>query len=331
MLTRPAHLTDADIQRALSEGWAFQASDVEYAAVGYGSHHWYATTGTVRWFVTVDDLDARRCGLTDTRREAGDRLQAALTAACALRSAGLEFAVAPTLTVLGDVTHPVGDRYVVAVYPHIEGDTHEWGAYPTRRDRLAVLDLIAAVHDAPVPPSLRCDDFLIPQRDHLEMRLDEQDLPWGSGPYADPSHDLLQRHRRLVHEVLVNYDQMAAHVAVQSERRVVTHGEPHRGNTINTPDGVVLIDWDTVLLAPPERDLWSLIGEDPCTAMDYAHRTGVDVDRVAVRLYRLWWDLCEVSLSVAALHSPHSDNSDTQLAWKNLNRYLNQAFEHAMG
>ncbi|MPZ79263.1 MAG: phosphotransferase [Actinophytocola sp.] len=45
------------------------------------------------------------------------------------------------------------------------------------------------------------------------------------------------------------------------------HGEPHRGNTITTPNGVVLIDWDTTLIAAPERDLWALVGEDPRLSM----------------------------------------------------------------
>ncbi|WP_432843998.1 phosphotransferase family protein [Dactylosporangium sp. CA-092794] len=36
---------------------------------------------------------------------------------------------------------------------------------------------------------------------------------------------------------------------------VLTHGEPHPGNTMRTGGGWLLIDWDTALLAAPERDL----------------------------------------------------------------------------
>ena len=38
---------------------------------------------------------------------------------------------------------------------------------------------------------------------------------------------------------------------------VVTHGEPHAGNVMRRSDGRhLLVDWDTVAVAPPERDLW---------------------------------------------------------------------------
>ena len=40
---------------------------------------------------------------------------------------------------------------------------------------------------------------------------------------------------------------------------VVTHGEPHPVNVMQTDAGRVLIDWDTVAIAPPERDLWMVI------------------------------------------------------------------------
>jgi aminoglycoside phosphotransferase (APT) family kinase protein len=43
--------------------------------------------------------------------------------------------------------------------------------------------------------------------------------------------------------------------------RVITHGEPHPGNLMVTDRGPVLIGWDTVGLARPERDLWWVLGD----------------------------------------------------------------------
>ena len=43
-------------------------------------------------------------------------------------------------------------------------------------------------------------------------------------------------------------------------RFVVTHGEPHRGNTLVTDTGVVLVDRDICLLAPPERNVGLVAG-----------------------------------------------------------------------
>ena len=55
-------------------------------------------------------------------------------------------------------------------------------------------------------------------------------------------------------------------VAADPARFVITHGEPHRGNTVVTDTGVVLVGWDTCLLAPPERDVWMVAGEEAASS-----------------------------------------------------------------
>ena len=244
-----------------------------------------------------------------------------------LRDAGLDFVVAPTVALSGDIVHPINDRYLAALYDSVDGESHLWGTYPTRADRLAVLDRIVAVHTSPparVPMAIR-DDFAIPGRDRLDLLLAGDDSPWGPGPYAEPARALLHDHREALCQVLAEYDDLAADVTTRPERMVITHGEPHRGNTINTTDGVALIDWDTALLAPPERDLWALIDEDAGVAMDYTERTGVLLDDAAIRLYRLWWDLCEISLFTAEFRAPHADTEDTRVAWAALACFLDPA------
>ena len=99
-------------------------------------------------------------------------------------------------------------------------------------------------------------------------------------------------------------------------------GEPHVGNTINTPDGVVLIDWDTFLVALRERDLWSLMGEDPAVRAYYENKAGVTLDDEALSLYSLCWDLTEVSLHVADFRRPHGDTADTRVGWRSLQQHL---------
>ena len=42
----------------------------------------------------------------------------------------------------------------------------------------------------------------------------------------------------------------------------------------------------------------------------------------AQRLYRLWWDLCEISLYVAEFRRPHRDTEDTRVAWRGLTTHL---------
>jgi spectinomycin phosphotransferase len=111
---------------------------------------------------------------------------------------------------------------------------------------------------------------------------------------------------------------------------VITHGEPHRGNTITTPSGVVLIDWDTTLVAPPERDLWALAADDPQVLADYTDRTGTVTDPDALDLYGLRWTLTELAIFVPQFRRPHDDNEDTRIAWDGLNSYLDDLEEGAV-
>ena len=93
-------------------------------------------------------------------------------------------------------------------------------------------------------------------------------------------------------------------------------GELHAANTINTDSGLVLVDWDSALIAPRERDLWSLAVEEPASLLlHYTAKTGVTPLPDFLELYRLRWDLTEVSRYVALFRAPHDDTADTRVAW----------------
>lgn len=322
MLTRPDDLDDDAVAAAVAEGWGVTVTEIEYAALGFGSHHWRVRSGRDRWFVNVDDLDARSWDASDTRAAATQRLTAALTLARSLRDTGLDFVVAPIRTRDRQLLRAANDRYVAALYEHVEGETYEWGTPSDRPERLAVLDRIVAIHEARIVGASAVDTFVLPQRETLDTALGETDRPWGPGPYEERARALVHDHRAALTQALARYDRLVDDVANRGAALVPTHGEPHRGNRIKTLDGVVLIDWDTALLAPPERDLWMLIDEEPQIATDYRERTGVAPDDSALALYRLRWDLCEICLFVADFRAPHGDTEDNRLAWTALSRVL---------
>ena len=337
MFTRPVDLSDSQVAEALLALWGITTEELEYAPVGFGSYHWRCVATKVdavggdgvsgRWFVTVDDLRVKLRDSGDSVDDARQRLTEALNATRALYRSGLHFVVAPQPTTAGEVIGSIGARFAIALYPYIEGETWEWGPFDTRTARTAVVDRLVAIHSANPLATARppTDDFSIPLRSALMTALDDPHLSWGPGPYAERARELLRRHAGPLRDALRQYDVLAASVAARPDRFVVTHGEPHRANTIGTASGIYLIDWDTTLFAPPERDLWAMIAEDPGMSTYYTDLAGIELDPAALGLFRLWWDLCEVSLFINDFRRPHVASADTRVGWSGLRRHLNPA------
>jgi spectinomycin phosphotransferase len=176
--------------------------------------------------------------------------------------------------------------------------------------------MLTALHSA--TPTARRLDLALPGRSDLDEALGELDRPWDAGPLGEPARELLTRHAAGIVELLTLYDRLAP----GPEGWVVTHGEPHGGNLIATREGHLLIDWDTVAVAPRERDLWMLVDDDPDAARRYEDATGRAIDPQAIDFFRRRWDLADLASFTDRLRSPHSETADTRWALAGLNVVL---------
>jgi spectinomycin phosphotransferase len=317
MRSLPDAFDESQVIACLAEGWGVEVASATYAPVGGGSYHWDVTAaGGRRLFVTVDDLDTKGW-LGHDREAVFDGLRRAYGVAIALRrQAGLPFVIAAIPTTRGEVARRMDARHTVAAFPHVDGASGRF-EHGTAVERGGVVTLLAELHRA-TPVALPLAERRVldqPERRHLETALRELDRPWNGGPFSESARALLAGSAAQLQRALDAFDRMAG--AVAGGDLVITHGEPHAGNVMRTAGGVVLIDWDTVGLAQPERDLWLVAGEDG--ELDaYTEATGRRVDPVAIALYRLRWRLDDLALFTIDLRAPHTRTADTEHAWRAL-------------
>jgi spectinomycin phosphotransferase len=116
------------------------------------------------------------------------------------------------------------------------------------------------------------------------------------------------------------YDELAAELAASADAWVVTHGEPGSANVIRTRGGSMhLIDWDTVAVAPRERDLVLILDGSAEVLAVYQRTAGPVTPRpAALELFTLWWALADICEFVQLFRHLHDDSADTAESWRSL-------------
>ncbi|MFC4561075.1 hypothetical protein ACFO4E_04310 [Nocardiopsis mangrovi] len=334
MLYRPAELDDRDLLEALKE-WGIDAGTAAYAAVGFGDHHWTATGGDGRrWFITVADLEQKTAPGVPVDAALED-LRRAMDTAADLRAGaahggtrgarpgdadGLDFVVAPLRTAGGATVRRLGERFALSAFPFATGEAGGFGREFDAAERREVVDLLAALHGRRPPASTPARPPRVPGRDGLDRVLAETDRPWTAGPFSEAARALLGGHAEGLRAGLARFDRLAERVARRTGDLVVTHGEPHRANLLRregAAGGFLLVDWDTVGLAVPERDLWHVTA-DPGDLARYEAATGYAPDPSAMELYRLRWDVEELVIYAGWFRAPHERTADIEQAWAGL-------------
>jgi spectinomycin phosphotransferase len=317
----PEGLGEHDIAGGLADSWGLEIEQLRYIPKGFGSYHWLGETpGGQRYFITVDDLDVKPW-LGSDRGSTFEGLQAAYETALILHEhAQLLFVVSPVPRADGLVARRITPRYSLAVFPFVDGKTGVWGHPASPGDRDELMRRLAELHrSTPAVASLAPQRGVeLAGRASLETAVQEVDRPWTGGPFSEPARSTLAAHTGVVCQWLTSFDDLAARVSAATAEPVITHGEPHPGNLIRSETELLFVDWDTVALALPERDLWMLDDGSTEGLAPYGDATGRPINYTAVDLYRLAWTLADVAAFIAFFRSEHGTNQGTEKQWQAL-------------
>jgi spectinomycin phosphotransferase len=320
MKAPPADLDTQEIVRALQTHWQLDVRQLEYLALGFGAHHWRAASASgAALFLALHEL-GQSGHITNDSNDSFTVVEQALNTVRWLETvAELDFAVSPLVDRSGACCQRVSDRFALSVYPWLDCDPmHD----PDSQQTAELLARLHAVAPSLPPDLVRIEDFRIPHRAALEDALGDLGRAWHTGPYAEPARERLGHHRQGLHELLEFYDAEAGRAASSSPGWVVTHGEPFGPNLLQCSDGrLLLVDWDSVLLAPRERDLWEIPRDGP-TGTTYRGLIEAPIDDRLLRLYRAWYDLAETAIYTSVFRSPHQGDENDVTSWENFLYFL---------
>ncbi len=290
MREAPADVRDADVLELVRRHWHADVEEVAHLPVGFGAWHWRASTrGEPALFVTLDRLADRHTAAS---------LESAYRAAADLAALGLGFVMSPLPTGERSMTVVLDDDRL-SVTPWVDGTSGD-GSFADASEASRTAAMLTALHAAPVPAGVPVWHPLVDAG--LPDRLSEQTrAPWDGGPYGEQARAALGDRLASVASWVERYLGLARRT--DPATWVATHGEPHTRNQLATPDGVVLVDWESLRLAPRERDLrwlapYDLAGADPSL----------------VEMFDLEWRLDEVAQYAAWFHGPHTGTESDRVA-----------------
>jgi spectinomycin phosphotransferase len=216
----------------------------------------------------------------------------------ALIERGVPNILAPMYTRSGALWCSLGSgNDTVVLYPYIRGhnaadvglNAEQWRAFSAS---------LRAVHDSGVEASfrdqLRTEDFTIPSTALVRQMQTVADTTQFESPAATAFAAFWREHATRIDEILARAEDLGRTMQAKSFQTGLCHSDIHTANILVSDDGQIhLIDWDSPLIAPRERDLLFVIGSQIARTVEpeeeaafFAGYGPVTIDQEALIYYR---------------------------------------------
>lgn len=250
MLEKP-HLNDEKILACLREQYALNVVQVAFLPLGAD-----ANTAVYR-VVSADD----RAYFVKLRRGVFDEITAIIPKL--LHDKGVKQVIAPLSTLSHRLWAELSE-FRLTVYPFVDGQS---GFERDLSDSQWVIfgRALKSVHTAMLPPGLfsriPSETFSPVWRERVrDFQKQIEDHPFDE-PVAAKMAAFLKSEQDEINWLVGRAEQLAAIVQTQPLEFVLCHADIHVGNLlIDHDDTLYIVDWDTVTLAPKERDLMFIGG-----------------------------------------------------------------------
>lgn len=245
MLEKPT-IADSAIITALQDSYGLAADRLDFLPLGadrYTAVYRAVTDTGAAYFVKL------RGGDFDDMTIVVPRL---------LYDQGIRQVIPPRLTLSRQLWTAV-DNFTLAVFPFIEGqDGYERPL--SDRHWVEFGRALKAIHTAELDPAItgriRREDYSGQWRKAVRHRLRQVETTAFADPISAELAALLRDRRETILRLVQRAERCATVLRAQPPPVVLCHGDMHAGNVLIDLHGqFYLVDWDTLILAPVERDL----------------------------------------------------------------------------
>ena len=240
-----------------------------------------------------------------------------------LSDQGIRQIIAPLSTKTGQLWANLAP-YKVILYPYVEGkngyevnlsDGH-WGEFGTALKR---------IHTAVVPPfiidRIKRETYSPQWREIVKTFLERIENDTFGDPIAVELAAFLRAKRDKILALVKRAERLAQVLQTQSLDSIVCHSDIHAGNIlIDANNGFYIVDWDTLTLAPKERDLMyiggGLLGSGRTPQEEetlfYRGYGQTEVDPVVLAYYRYERIIEDIAVYCEQLFLTDEGNADRQ-------------------
>lgn len=287
MLEKP-DLQDEQIIQTLRAHYDLPVNSVEFLPIGNDATAW------------VYRADADGEGKFFLKVKKGDIDAPSLSVPHFLREQGIEQVVAPLPTTTGALWAGL-DSFALILHPFVEGPTgmdaglsdDQWRTFGAALRR---------IHEARLPADLagqvRRETF-VPQWSRMVRELDAQMGGGFDDPYRRELAACWADRREEIIRIVKRCEELGRRLSRRSGPFVLCHTDIHTANILLDADhSLHIVDWDTPMLAPVERDLMFI--RDGVTIQTHTERCffegygETNIDPVALAYYRYEWVVQEI-------------------------------------
>ena len=288
-MQEPLSISDGDIAERLLARFGVRAEAIEDLALGFD-----ADARVVRVRTRDGDLFLK------IRR--GPVLEAGLMVPRLLAARGVPHLIAPIPTVTGAPFDAGAVAFIL--FPWVEGRSGgELGMSGPQWRELGAT--VRAIHDLSVgefDPILATEDFELTRTGlirRLRDRIEAEEKVAGD-PIGRELAGCWRSHRVEIDRLVATAERLAPVARDRDRPTVICHADLHAWNVMVEPGGeIVIVDWDSAMLAPREHDLMFVDGVAGGHEADpdafFAGYGQVEIDADVMDYYRVEWTVQDIA------------------------------------